>query len=81
MIYHSTKKLMFKITELEKFFKQNLITDLAILNKWESFSKMVDKWYGPPEDCIISPWIVHQALIQKKAKTQNCGRGHNPNGT
>ena len=34
---------LFKIAELEFFFKQKLITDLAILNKWESFSGMVDK--------------------------------------
>ena len=24
------------------------------LNKYESFSGMVDKWHGPPKDCIIS---------------------------
>ena len=34
---------LFKIVELKKFFKRKLITDLAILNKWESFSTMVDK--------------------------------------
>ena len=34
---------MFKIAELEIFFKQKMIIDLAILNKWESFSRMVDK--------------------------------------
>ena len=45
---------LFKIAELEIFFKQNLITDSAILNKWESLSGMVDKWRGPPEDCIVS---------------------------
>ena len=45
---------MFKIAELEIFFKQKLITDSAILNKWFSFSGTVDKWRGLPEDCIIS---------------------------
>ena len=45
---------MFKIAELENFFKQKLITDSAILNKWFSFSGTVDKWRGLPEDCIIS---------------------------
>ena len=34
---------MFKIAELGKFFKQKLIIDLAILNKWEFFSGIVDK--------------------------------------
>ena len=33
----------FKIVELKKKFKQKLITDSAILNKWESFSGTVDK--------------------------------------
>ena len=45
---------MFKIAELEIFFKQKLIIDLAILNKWFSFSEIVDKWRGLPEYCIIS---------------------------
>ena len=48
---------LFKITELEIFFKQKLITDSAILNKWESFSGMMDKWRGPPVYCIFSPKI------------------------
>ena len=43
-------KLLVKI-----FFKQKLITDSAILNKWKFFSGIVDKWYGLPEDFIISP--------------------------
>ena len=34
---------LFKIAELNFFLKQKVITDLAILNKWESFSGMVDK--------------------------------------
>ena len=34
---------LFKIVELEIFLKQKLITDSAILNKWEFFSRMVDK--------------------------------------
>ena len=33
---------LFKIAELKKK-KKKLITDLAILNKWEFFSGMVDK--------------------------------------
>ena len=33
---------LFKIVEFKKK-KQKLITDLAILNKWEFFSGMVDK--------------------------------------
>ena len=33
---------LFKIVEFKKR-KQKLITDLAILNKWEFFSGMVDK--------------------------------------
>ena len=36
------------------FFKQKLITDSAILNKWFSFSGIVDKWRGLSEYCIIS---------------------------
>ena len=57
---------LFKIAELFFFFfKQKLITDSAILNKWEFFSKMVDKWHGLLEDCIISPkvettWFPHR---------------------
>ena len=36
---------LFKIAKLEFlfFFKQKLITNSAILNKWKSFSEMVDK--------------------------------------
>ena len=34
---------LFKIAKLEIFFKQKLITNSAILNKWESISGMVDK--------------------------------------
>ena len=34
---------LFKIAELEIFFKQKLIIASAILNKLESFSGMVDK--------------------------------------
>ena len=34
---------LFKIAELETFFKQKLIIDSAILNKWKSFNKMIDK--------------------------------------
>ena len=45
---------MFKIAKLEKIFKQKLITDSVILNKWFSFSGIVDKWRGSLEDCIIS---------------------------
>ena len=59
---------LFEIAELEKFLKQKLITNSAILNKKKSFSGMVDKWHGPPKDCIISPtnW-----LNQKKKKVRN----------
>ena len=46
---------MFKFAELKKNLKQKLVTDSAILNKWESFGEIIDKWRGPPEDCIISP--------------------------
>ena len=46
---------LFKIVELKFFLKQKLITDSAILNKWESFSRIVDKWSDPLEDLIISP--------------------------
>ena len=38
---------LLKIVELEIFLKQKLITNSTILNKWESFSKMVDKWHSP----------------------------------
>ena len=41
---------LFKIAELNFFFK---LTDSTILNMWESFSGIVDKWRGPLEDCII----------------------------
>ena len=34
---------LFKTAELEIFFKQKLIIELTILNKWESFSEMVDR--------------------------------------
>ena len=34
---------LIKITKSETFFKQKLITDSTILNKWKSFSRMVDK--------------------------------------
>ena len=34
---------LFKIAETENFFKQKLITDSKILNKWEYFSGIVDK--------------------------------------
>ena len=33
---------LFKIAELEFVFKHKLVTDSAILNRWESFSGMVD---------------------------------------
>jgi len=42
-----------------------LITDLAILNKLEFFSGMVNKWHGLPEDRIISSFSGPQ---QKKKK-------------
>ena len=45
---------LFKIVELKKNFKQKLITDSTILNKWEFFSRIVDKWHGLSENCIIS---------------------------
>ena len=44
---------LFKIAKLEKNFKQKLITDSAILNKWEFFNEMIDKWHSLPEDYII----------------------------
>ena len=34
---------LFKLVELEFFFKQKLIIASAILNKWESFSGMMNK--------------------------------------
>ena len=34
---------LFKIVSYKKIFKQKLITDLAILNKWKFFNGMVDK--------------------------------------
>ena len=40
---------LFKIIELENFFKQKLITDLIILNKWEFFNGMMNKWRGSLE--------------------------------
>ena len=47
---------LFKIVELKIFFlNKKLITDSIILNKWKSFSGMMDKWRRPPEDFIISP--------------------------
>ena len=39
---------LFKIAELEFFLKHKLITDSAILNRWESFSGMVDHVTYPP---------------------------------
>ena len=55
---------LFKIVELEIFFKQKLITDSTILNKHKPFSGIVDKWYGTPEDCIISPKLGHKVWMQ-----------------
>ena len=46
---------LFKIVEVKNFFKQKLIIDLIILNKWESFSRNINKWYCPLKDYIISP--------------------------
>ena len=46
---------LFKIVELKIFLKQKLITNSAILNMWEFFSRMMDKWRGSPENCIIYP--------------------------
>ena len=54
---------LFKIAELKKNFKQKLITDSIILNKWESFSRMMDKRRDPLEDCIISPKICGTPLF------------------
>ena len=34
---------LFKIIELEKKIKQKITTDLAVLNKLEFFSRMIDK--------------------------------------
>ena len=45
----------FKIVELENFLKQKLITNSAILNKWEFFNGMIDKWRSPSDNSIISP--------------------------
>ena len=53
----------FKIVELENFFKQKLITDSVILNKWKSFSGIVNKRRGPPENFIISPYL--QGCVMK----------------
>ena len=56
MIYHFTKRLtLVENYWVRNFFKQKLITDSATLNKWESFSGMVDKWRDPLEDYIFSP--------------------------
>ena len=49
---------LFKIVHYNFFFKQKLIIDSAILNKWKFFSGMVDKCRGPPEDSIISPILI-----------------------
>ena len=46
---------MFKIVSQKKKFKQKLITNSAILNKWKFFSEMVNKKCGPSEYSIISP--------------------------
>ena len=40
-------RLVFKIAESKFFLKQKLIINSAILNKWEFFSEMVDKWRSP----------------------------------
>ena len=48
------KSYSFKIVELKKILSKKLITDSAILNKWELFSEMVDKWRDLPKDYIIS---------------------------
>ena len=57
VVYHSIKRSshLFKIAELEIFFKQILITDSAILTSESFFSEMADKWCSLLEDCIISP--------------------------
>ena len=60
---------LLKIAELEFFFfKQKLITDSAILNKWKSFSGMVDKWHGPSGDYIIS----QASETEDSAVLKNC---------
>ena len=67
---------LFEIADLEKILKQKLITNSAILNKRKSFSGMVDKWHGPPKDCIISPtnWLNKK---KKKKKGQEHNKCHN----
>lgn len=39
----------------KKFFKQKLIINSTILNKWKSFNRIVNKWHYSLEDYIISP--------------------------
>ena len=72
---------LFKIAEIKYFFKQKLITNSVILNKWESFSKTVDKWCGPPEDGIISYngkllGTLRVSLMRTPPSHINCGSYH-----
>ena len=64
---------LFKITKIIFFLKQKMITVSAILNKWESFSRIVDKWRGPPEDYIISP-ILGSNLRDVQSEISNSSR-------
>ena len=55
------KIYLFKIVELKNLFKQKLIIDLVILNKWDFFSGIIDKWCGPLDNYIISSLFFYHA--------------------
>ena len=42
--FHQKTLTCFKLPSQKIFLKRKLITNLAILNKWNFFSGMVDKW-------------------------------------
>lgn len=54
---HGGPRHLFKIAESEIFLKHKLIIDSTILNKWESFSRMVTSDVVHHENCIISPCV------------------------
>ena len=75
---------LIKIAESETFFKQKLITDSTILNKWKSFSGMMDKRRGLPwgpynfsqqRDTIVA-FLLSPVMVQPVSwggKTMTCG--------
>ena len=61
--FHQKTLTCFKLPSQKIFLKRKLITNLAILNKWNFFSGMVDKWVINYENGIIS-WYFDFYLCQ-----------------